>query len=84
MNRSFMAFDDTTGEVLWKIELDDLPSSNIVSYSVEGKQYVAVVVGQTNYHVNGWSRTYHRFAEQLDMPVNDTPKGGAAIWAFAL
>ena len=84
VNRSFMAFDDTTGEVLLKIELDDLPSSNIVSYSVEGKQYVAVVVGQTNYHVNGWSRTYHRFAEQLDMPVNDTPKGGAAIWAFAL
>lgn len=84
VNRSFMAFDDTTGEILWQTELDDMPSSNIVSYSAGGKQYVAVVVGQTNYHVNGWSRTYHRFAEELNMPVNDSPKGGASIWAFAL
>jgi alcohol dehydrogenase (cytochrome c) len=84
VNRNFMAFDDKTGEVLWKAQLDDLPSSNIVSYSVKAKQYVAVVVGHTNYHVNGWARTYHKFAEELKMPVNTAPKGGAAIWVFAL
>ena len=37
VNRNFMAFDDTTGEILWKTQLDDLPSANIVSYSVDGK-----------------------------------------------
>ncbi len=84
LNRAFMAFDDTTGERLWKTELDDIPSSNIVSYSVDGKQYVAVVVGMTNYNVRDLGHLYHRFAPELDMPVNDSPKGGAAVWVFAL
>ena len=84
LNRSFMAFDDATGEVLWKTEMDDVPSSNIVSYSVDGKQYVAVVVGMTNYNVRDLGHLYHRFAPELDMPVNDSPKGGAAVWVFAL
>jgi len=24
------------------------------------------------------------FAEEEDMPVNDAPKGGAAIWVFSI
>jgi hypothetical protein len=31
-----------------------------------------------------WGHLYHRFAEELDMPVNDSPKDGAAVWVFAL
>jgi hypothetical protein len=27
---------------------------------------------------------YGLFAEQEGMPVNDSPKGGAAIWVFSL
>ncbi len=84
VNCSFMAFDDATGEILWRTMLDDQPSSNIVSYSVDGKQYVAVVVGAHNYHVDGWTRTYLGAAEELDMPVNDSPLGGGAVWVFAL
>jgi len=84
LNRSFMAFDDASGEVLWRTELDDMPSSNITSYSIDGKQYIAVVVGLTNYYSRDWSNLYHRFADSLGMPVNNSPKGGAAIWAFAL
>ena len=84
LNRSFMAFDDTTGEILWQTMLDDQPSSNIVSYGIDGKQYIAVVVGAHNYHVDGWTRTYLGAAEELDMPVNNSPEGGAAIWVFAL
>ncbi len=84
LNSGFMAFDDATGEILWQTVLDDQPSSNIVSYSVEGKQYIAVVVGAHNYHVDGWTRTYLGAAEELGMPVNDAPRGGAAVWVFAL
>lgn len=84
LNGSFMAFDDMTGEILWQTMLDDQPSSNVVSYSVDGKQYVAVVVGAHNFHVDGWTRTYLGAAERLNMPVNDSLKGGAAIWVFAL
>lgn len=84
VNCGLMAFDDTTGEVLWRTLLDDQPSANIVSYSVDGKQFVAVVVGAHNYHVDGWTRTYLGAAERLDMPVNDSPRGGAGIWVFSL
>jgi alcohol dehydrogenase (cytochrome c) len=84
LNCGFMAFDDATGEILWQTVLDDQPSSNVVTYSVDDKQYVAVVVGAHNYHVDGWTRTYNRAAERLGMPVNDAPRGGAGIWVFAL
>lgn len=84
INRQFRAFNDETGELLWEGMLDDVPSSNIITYAVDGVQYLAIVVGQTGYHVNDWSRMYDIFAEPEGMPINDSPKGGAAIWVFAL
>ena len=84
INRAFKAFDEDTGTVLWETTLDEVPSSTIVSYAVQGTQYLAIVAGQTGYHVNDWQRMYDIFAEQEGMPVNDTPKGGAAIWVFRL
>ena len=84
LNRHFRAFDDETGEILWEALLDDVPSSTIITYAIEGTQYVAIVAGQTGYHVNDWARMYGIFAEPEGMPVNDAPKGGAAIWVFSL
>jgi len=84
LNRHFRAFDDDTGEILWEALLDDVPSSTIITYEIEGIQYVAIVAGQTGYHVNDWTRMYGIFAEPEGMPVNDAPKGGAAIWVYAL
>ncbi len=84
LNRSLKAFDEESGEILWETVLDDVPSSTIATYAVDGTQYLAVTVGQTGYHVNDWTRMYGLFAEQEGMPVNDSPKGGAAIWVFAL
>ena len=84
LNRTLRALDDETGEVLWQSELDDLPNSNIVSYSIDGKQYVAIVVGLISDNAEDWEMTYRRFAPDAGLPINDSPKGGAAIWAFAL
>ena len=84
LNRQFRAFNDETGEILWQGMLDDVPSSTIITYAVDGTQYVAIVSGQTGYHVNDWSRMFGIFAEPEGMPFNDSPKGGAAIWVFAL
>jgi len=84
LNRSFKALDEDTGDVLWQTSLDDVPSSTIVTYAVDGKQYLALGVGQTGYHVNDWNRIYERYADEEGMPRNDSPKGGAAIWVFAL
>ncbi len=81
MEPSLKAFDDATGDLLWRTDLDDLPSSGLISYSVGDTQYIAVLVGVTNLHING-----------LQNPEGGYPfgfrrqetGGGAAIWAFAL
>ena len=39
------AYDDATGKELWRTRLGDVPSNAPISYTVNGKQYVAIVVG---------------------------------------
>jgi len=78
---SLKAFDDATGKLLWQAPLDDLPSSSLVTYSVGGKQYVAVVVGMTNNHIRDITKPYRRFSSTKGVPGD---AGGAAIWVFAL
>ena len=41
----FRAWDDATGKVLWQIRTNNAINGFPVSYSVNGKQYVAVSVG---------------------------------------
>lgn len=81
---SLKAFDDTTGELLWQAKLDDLPSSSVITYSIGETQYVALVVGFTNNHVRDYARIYDNFKKELGKPADTSPKGGAAIWVFAL
>ncbi len=83
LDPSLKAFDDTSGQLLWSAKLDDLPSSSLVTYSVDGTQYVAVVVGLSNFHVRDLARTYRAFVAGKEEPESDPPGGGAAIWAFA-
>lgn len=45
MDRSFLAYDAANGRELWNMRLNDVPNSNPISYAVNGKQYVAIVVG---------------------------------------
>lgn len=84
LNRSFRAFDQATGEVLWETALDDVPSSSVITYAVDGRQYLAVVVGQTNNHVDDWTRVFTGPGRDAGLRVNDDPKGGPAILVFAL
>jgi alcohol dehydrogenase (cytochrome c) len=46
INRTFRAFDDTTGETLWERELGGTISSSTISYGVNGRQYIAVFTGE--------------------------------------
>ncbi len=45
LDRWFSAFDDRNGKLLWRTRLGDVPTSAPITYAVNGKQYVAVVVG---------------------------------------
>ena len=52
--------------------------------SIGGTQSVAAVVGLPNNHVSDLSRTYSAFRKNRGETGIDPPKGGAAIWVFAL
>jgi alcohol dehydrogenase (cytochrome c) len=45
MNRRFRAFDADTGGILWETILGGIIQMSTVTYSVNGKQYVAVLTG---------------------------------------
>ena len=45
LNRKFRAFDADSGKVLWETTLGGPVSNSTITYSVNGKQYVAVLVG---------------------------------------
>jgi alcohol dehydrogenase (cytochrome c) len=45
VNGRFKAFDDKTGKVLWEVNLGSSVSGYPISFSADGKQYVAVITG---------------------------------------
>lgn len=74
-NRWFYAFDDETGDVLWKIRTNNAVNAFPISYEADGKQYVAVAVG------NGSSQA--RALATLT-PELLNPTAGSVLWVFAL
>ena len=69
----FRAFDDQTGKVLWDISLGSPVTGYPVTYSVNGKQYVAVSVGNSlvSSGLNGLTRDL-------------LPSTSSSIFVFAL
>ena len=49
VNGRFRAFDDTTGEILWEINLGSPVSGFPITYAVDGRQYVAVSTGTARF-----------------------------------
>jgi alcohol dehydrogenase (cytochrome c) len=76
VDRFLKAYDDSTGDLLWQVRMNDVPSSCPITYSVNGKQYVAVVVG------NGGAQTMT--FPVLVPEIENPPDHGAAIWVFEL
>ncbi len=76
LDRWFGAYDDATGESLWKIRLSDVPSSAPISYSANGKQYVAMVVG----YGGPQSATFPVLVPEMHPPTTRS----SAIWVFEL
>jgi len=76
LDRVFAAYDDANGQELWRVRLNDVPNSAPITYMVNGKQYVAVVVG------NGGAQaaTFPALVPEIKNP----PDRGAAIWVFEL
>jgi len=75
-DRYLKAYDATTGDVLWQLRMNDVPDSAPITYTVAGKQYIAVVVGSGG-PITG---TYPVLVPEIQNP----PDHGAAIWVFEL
>ena len=67
-NGRFRAFDDETGEVLWEVNLGSSVSGYPITYSVDGRQYVAVNTG----------------AGSLNLTPELRPGRGTDLFVFAL
>ena len=75
LDRYFRAYDDTNGKVLWETRLNNALNAPPISFAVNGKQYVAIAVG------NGSSQL--RSLNTLTPDIKN-PDGGATLWVFAV
>ena len=76
LDRMFSARDAQTGALLWQTRLNDVPNSAPISYSVNGKDYIAMVVGAGGFV----SQAYDVLVPEIQNP----PDRNASIWVFAL
>ncbi len=73
MDRYFRAFDQADGKLLWQTRVGSQIMGAGVTYSVKGRQYVAVSAGGG---FNGGAANA--------MPTIDQPPGGNMVYVFAL
>ncbi len=76
LDRRFHAYNSADGSLLWEARLNDVSSSSPVTFAVNGRQYVALVVGEGGFH----ARSFAPLVPELQSPANR----GAAVWVFAL
>ncbi len=76
LDRFLRAYDDTTGKRLWQVRMNDVPSSCPISYSVKGRQYIAVVVGNGGIE----SQTFPTIVPEIQNPQEHA----SSIWVFEL
>lgn len=73
-DRWFFALHTETGEMLWKVRLNGDISGSPVTYTIDGKQYVAVGAG-------GQIAQTPTLGPLVDI---DIPDGSGVMWVFAL
>ena len=75
LDRWFRAYDDTTGKILWQVRTNNAVNAFPITYSVAGKQYIAIAVGDGSSQV--------RSLNTLTPDVKN-PDRGSMLWVFAL
>jgi alcohol dehydrogenase (cytochrome c) len=77
LDRSFKAVDSETGKVLWETRLGTSVQGFPISFSIEGRQYIAVPTASG-------AGAMQMFPELLLDGGFRTPPSGSAIYVFAL
>jgi alcohol dehydrogenase (cytochrome c) len=76
IDRWFSARNDSTGAELWRVRLNDVPGSVPISFAVNGKQYIALTVGNGSAHAATWP--------SLTPEIQNPPGRGGTLWVFEL
>ncbi len=76
LDRNLTAYDDMSGEPLWQVRLSDVPNSNPISFAVDGKQYIAIVVG----YGGAQTASFGGLVPEITLPA--TPS--SSVWVFEL
>jgi len=76
MDRQFVAYDQATGKELWSTGVSGVPNASAITYSVDGKQYVAMVTG----HGNPLALGIPDVIPETQLP----PVNGSTLYVFAL
>jgi alcohol dehydrogenase (cytochrome c) len=76
LNRGFAAYDDRTGEELWRTRLNDVPNTGPITFEVDGKQYVAITDGFGGAQAN----TFPPLVPELNLPAYRS----SSVWVFEL
>jgi alcohol dehydrogenase (cytochrome c) len=75
-DRVFHAYDSASGKELWQSRLNDVSSSSPIAFAVDGKQYIALTVGQGGFHASSFAA--------LVPELRSPPNRGATVWVFTL
>ena len=76
LDRNLTAYDDMSGEPLWQVKLSDVPNSNPISFSVDGTQYIAIVVG----YGGAQTASFGRLVPEITLPATSS----SSVWVFKL
>ncbi len=76
LDRRFRAFDVSNGDILWETRLGTAVQGHPLSFSINGKQYIAVTTA------NGG--TSPRMVPRAVAPELNPPRSGNAVYVFSL
>lgn len=76
LDRRYSAYDAASGEKLWSVGLPEVPNGTPITYSVNGKQYVAMIAGYGSPSTTTWPG----LVPEITIP----PVRSSAVFVFAL
>ncbi len=76
LDRRYSAYDAANGTKLWSVGLPDVPNGTPITYTVDGKQYVALITGYGSPSTTTWPG----LVPEITLP----PVRSSSVFVFAL
>jgi alcohol dehydrogenase (cytochrome c) len=84
LDHRFKALDESTGEILWQTDTGDIPASFPITYMANGRQHVALVIGQPTIHAGTFLGAVTAMTGGAEGPMGSLQNSGAALVVYAL